>query len=95
MVHDHSSKQNQRAKLGKIKNQKTWIHAIQKLGFLVEPGKGSHFVARNTLYPKSDYRSLIVVIQHDIRKDVSESIFKELVKKGVSENDIFDALGLD
>lgn len=83
-----------KTKLMHIKRQKGWIKALESLGYVVEPGKGSHYVARNRNFDRSDYRSLVLTIQKDIRKDVNESMFKELIKKGISEDEILRALGL-
>lgn len=80
-----------KTKLVQIKRQKEWIKALESLGYIVESGKGSHYVARNRNFDRSDYRSLVLTIQKDIRKDVNESMFKELIKKGLSENDILKA----
>jgi predicted RNA binding protein YcfA (HicA-like mRNA interferase family) len=93
MFDSESSHPELKPKLASVKRQSEWIKVTQKLGFIVEPGKGSHYVARNNKFPKSDCRSLIVTIQKEIRRDVSESIFKELMRKGVPEDDIWRALG--
>ncbi len=90
---DARKKEKVWSKILGIKKQSVWIRALEKLGCLVESGKGSHFVARNNQFPKNDYRSLIVTIQNNPRPDVNQSIYKELVRKGYKESEIISALG--
>ncbi len=82
--------------LGNIKRQIEWLQAAEKLGLTVTGGggKGSHWAIRNGKYPISDIRSLVATVQKGLHKKANEKIFKHLLDEGVSEDDIWKALGM-
>lgn len=82
------------ASLVRIKKQKQWIKAIERLGLEAIPSKGSHYTARRPGYELQDMNGLVVTIQYHVRKDVNEEIFKTLMKKGFKEDDIWKALDM-
>ena len=74
-----------------------WKKVAEKLELIwdEEHGKGSHAVIRDPKYPKPyDTRGLLATVQKNIYKEVNKSIFKNLVKKGINEDDIWKALGM-
>lgn len=81
--------------LPKIKKKKDWINAGVKLGLKVTQSKGgsSHYALRYPNYENWDIRGLVATIFDPVRKDMSESIFKQLLDKGYQEDDIWKALG--
>jgi len=76
--------------------QKNWESAADRLGlsFSYCYGKGSHAVIRDPQYPDpADIRGLIVTVQKNLYKQANRSIFKKLIDWGISEDDIWKALG--
>lgn len=75
--------------LEKIK-QKDWARAGRRLGLEVSArgGKGSHLAIRRS----RDTTSLITTVQKDLSKQLNQTIFKQLLDSGISEDDIWKAL---
>ena len=77
--------------------QKDWIKVAQKKGLLILTGNsGSHYL--NIRDPKcpdpKDPRGLISTITPNCFKQANEQIFKRFMKYGLSEDEIWEALGL-
>lgn len=74
-----------------------WIHAADELGLNVTQPKGgsSHYAIRLPGFEKEDIKGLISNVHDKMRKDISEKVFKRLIKKGgCAEDDIWRALGM-
>ena len=83
-------------RLNNIK-QKDWIKLAKTKGLLVlVGGSGSHYVnIRNPKNPDpKDPRGLITTLTPNSYKQANEQIFKKFLKYGLSENEIWKALGL-
>ena len=77
--------------------QKHWIQLAQKKGLLILTGNsGSHYI--NIRDPKSpdpkDPRGLITTITPNCYKQANEQIFKKFLGYGLTEDEIWEALGL-
>lgn len=74
-----------------------WIRAGKKLRQVVVSesyGKGSHAVFLDANNPNPmDLKALIATIQMRVDKQVSQSIFKHIIKFGIPEDDVWKALG--
>jgi len=72
-----------------------WYNAGRRLGLTVSTsyGKGSHAVIRDPYYPDpADFRGHITNIQRHLYKKMNQTIFKQLLKFGIAEDDIWRAL---
>lgn len=72
-----------------------WESAGKRLKLVVskEGGKGSHCVIRDPAYPDpSDYRGLITTIPRNLYKELNQAIFKQVLRFGIPEDDIWKAL---
>ncbi len=74
-----------------------WERATRKLNLIWddEHGKGPHSVIRDPNFPNpSDTRGLIATVQKGLYYEANQSIFKNLRRKGIGEDDIWKALGM-
>ena len=80
--------------LGKIKKQRDWLLAAERLGLKVDGGggKGSHWAIRNGKYPNDNPKSLVATIQTNLFRQANQTIFKNLLDEGIAEDDIWRAL---
>lgn len=80
--------------LSNIKKKEIWIDAAKRLKLNITQPKGgsSHYAIRLPGYENYDVRGLISNVYDPVRKDISESIFKRLLDKGFTEDDIWRAL---
>lgn len=79
-------------------NQSDWIKAAKKLGLRVVYSKSgtSHTVTLrdpNNLID-DNLNSLITTLQVNLYKEANRSIFKRIIDFGVSEDDLWEALGM-
>jgi len=83
-------------KLCNIKKKEVWFKAVKKLGLNITQPKGgsSHYAIRLPHYENWDMKGFICNIYDPVRKDISEAIFKKLLKYGYKEDDIWKALGM-
>ena len=82
--------------LNNIKKKEIWIKAATNLGLRVTQPQGgtSHYAIRLPGYENWDIKGLISNVYDPVRKDISEAIFKELIKREFNEDDIWKALGM-
>lgn len=81
--------------LGNIKRDQEWLKAADKLGLRVCGGSKHPYTIRDPKMPEDNGKaSLIATIQSDLHKTINQKIFKEILKSGVSEEDIWKALGM-
>ncbi|MDO8579784.1 MAG: hypothetical protein Q7R72_02870, partial [bacterium] len=78
--------------------QKDWIKVAEKKNLLVVRGThGSHYI--NIRDPKlpdpKDVKGLITTITPNCFKQANEEIFKKFLKYGISEDEIWIALGFN
>jgi hypothetical protein len=84
-------------RLNNIKKSQEWINAAEALGLRIATSGGgtSHSTIRD---PKNldndDPKSLIATVQKNIYKQANHAIFKQLIKFGIPEEDIWKALRL-
>jgi hypothetical protein len=79
--------------LGNIKRLDQWLRAGEKLGLRVCRGTKHPSTFRNPKMPKDTGRaSLIAVIPNNLHKTMNQKIFKEILKFGIKEDDIWEAL---
>ena len=72
-----------------------WFTAARKLGFTVfeNEGRGSHAVVRRSDVPHDDPNSLVATLVKNMYRQASEKTFREFMRRGCSEDDIWRALG--
>lgn len=84
-------------RLPNLKKTAIWLRAAKKLGLVVTQSKGgtSHYALRLPNYEQNDIKGLVVVVyaHGTLRKDVNEKIFKAILNKGFTEDQIWEALG--
>ena len=83
------------ARLNNIKKPQEWINAAEALGLRIARSTGgtSHCTIRDPKNPNNDDpKSLIATIQKNLYKQVNQGIFKEFLKFGIPEDDIWKAL---
>jgi hypothetical protein len=81
-------------RLIQIKRVEEWIKACEKLGLRVCRGSKHPSTIRNPKMPNDDGKaSLITVVPNDLHKLINQTIFKELKRFGINEDDIWKALG--
>lgn len=74
-----------------------WRRCCDKLGLSVSisGGKGSHTIVRHPSYPDpSDTTGHITTIKDKLHKEANRTIFKQLLKFGIAEDNIWNALGM-
>ena len=84
-------------RLGNIKREEEWLSACKKLGLRICPGSKHSSTVRSSdpkLLNDTGKASLIAVIPTELHKIMNQKIFKELLKFGVKEDDIWKALNL-
>lgn len=94
MAEDRIKRKDLWQQLGNIKKKNVWIKAAEELGLNVTQPKGgsSHYALRLPDYENWDIKGHISNVYDPIRKDISEAVFKKLLDKGYSEDDIWRAL---
>lgn len=82
--------------LDSIKDRQQWFAAAERLGFDVTASRGgtSHAVIRVKGVPAEDPRGVVATVQAALYKQVNRAIFKNLLARGIAEDDLWRALGL-
>jgi len=81
--------------LGNIKRGEQWTKACEKLGFRVCIGTKHPSTIRDPKLPEDTGRaSLITTIPNNLHRLMNQVIFKEILKYGVFEDDIWRALDM-
>lgn len=79
--------------LGNIKKAERWLKAAEKLGLRICRGSKHPSTIRNPKMPDDDCRaSLVAVVPNNLHKVMNQIIFKEFLKFGIKEDDIWKAL---
>jgi hypothetical protein len=75
--------------------RKDWLVVATKLGFEVfeNEGRGSHAVVRRPDITHDDTDSLVATLVKTMYRQASEKTFREFMRRGCSEDDIWKALG--
>lgn len=80
--------------LGNIKKGEEWLKVADKLQLRICRGSKHPSTIRDPKLPEDNGKaSLIATIQSDLHKTINQKIFKELLKFGIPEDDIWKALG--
>lgn len=71
-----------------------WFTAARKLGFEVfeNEGRGSHAVVRMSDLPHDDPKGLVATLVKNMYRQASEKTFREFMRRGCSEDEIWKAL---
>ncbi|OHA90991.1 MAG: hypothetical protein A2832_01280 [Candidatus Zambryskibacteria bacterium RIFCSPHIGHO2_01_FULL_44_22b] len=82
-------------KLGNIKRAEEWLKAAETLNLRICGGGKHPYTIRDPKKPDDNGKgSLIAVIQTTLHKTINQKIFKEILKFGIPEEDIWRALDL-
>jgi hypothetical protein len=75
--------------------RKDWLAAAQRIGFEVfeNEGRGSHAVVRKPDLSHDDPNSLVATLVKNMYRQASEKTFREFMRHGCSEDEIWKALG--
>ena len=80
--------------LGNIKKVEQWLQVGERLNLRVCRGGKHPSTIRNPQMPNDNGRaSLITVIPNDLHRIMNQKIFKELLRFGIPEDEIWKALG--
>ncbi len=81
--------------LGNIKKVEQWLKACEVLGFRVCRGTKHPSTIRNPKFPQDTGRaSLITVVPNNLHRIMNQNIFKDILRFGVNEDDIWRALDM-
>ncbi|MEK7180074.1 MAG: hypothetical protein AAB706_01240 [Patescibacteria group bacterium] len=81
--------------LGNIKKPEQWLEAAERLELRVCRGSKHPSTIRDPKKPNDTGRaSLITVIPSHLHKMINQDIFKEILKFGIPEDDIWKALNM-
>lgn len=74
--------------------RKDWLAAAVRLGFEVfeNEGRGSHAVVRKPDLTHDDPDSLVATLVKTMYRQASEKTFREFMRRGCSEDSIWEAL---
>ncbi len=83
-------------RLGNIKKQEHWLKAAEKLGLRICLGSKHPSTVRDPKKTEDNGRgSLISVIPNDLHRIMNQSIFKEFLRFGIPEDELWDALDFE
>lgn len=83
-------------KLGNIKRVEQWLRVGEKVGLRVCRGTKHPCTLRDPKQPDNNGRgSLIAVIPNELHRIMNQKIFKEILRFGIEENSIWEALGTE
>ncbi|HEY4516681.1 MAG TPA: hypothetical protein VJG64_01940 [Candidatus Paceibacterota bacterium] len=72
-----------------------FIKAVQKVGFLVTNlSSGSHYAVRRPGFDPADFKGFVTTVYADMSKQMKMKIFKNLVRAGINEDELWRGLGL-
>jgi hypothetical protein len=97
MSEDRIKRKNLWIGLNNIKTSDEWIRAANKLGLRTSKSTGgtSHSTIRDpNNMNNDDPKSLIATVQRNLYKQSNQGIFKQIINFGISEDDIWKALGM-
>lgn len=81
--------------LGSIKKVEKWLQAGSRLGLRVCRGAKHPSTIRNPKMPDDNGKtSLITVVPNNLHKIMNQAIFKQILKFGIAEKEIWKALGM-
>lgn len=81
--------------LGNIKKVEQWLQVGERLNLRVCRGGKHPSTIRNPKMPDDNGRaSLITVIPNDLHRIMNQNIFKEFLRFGIPEDEIWKALGM-
>lgn len=81
--------------LGNIKKVEQWIQVGERLNLRICRGSKHPSTIRDPKLPEDNGKaSLITVIPNDLHRRINQQIFKELLRFGIAEDDIWKALGM-
>lgn len=81
--------------LGNIKKVEQWLKASGKLGLRVCRGSKHPSTIRNPNMPDDEGNaSLIATIPHNLHRVMNQIIFKEFLRFGIQEDDLWKALDM-
>lgn len=80
----------------KTKKLKTWFFLAERLGLIVTqpPGGTSHYCLRFKGYENSNPKGLVCTVYDGMSNVVRVKVFKEILKKGFQEDDVWRALDM-
>ncbi len=82
-------------RLGNIKREEQWLRAAERLDLRICHGTKHPSTIRDPKMPDDTGRaSLITVVPHELNKWLNEKIFKEFLKFGAKEDDLWKALDM-
>jgi len=75
--------------------RENWLAAATRLGFEIfeNEGRGSHAVVRKPNLPHDHPDSLVATLVKNMYRQASEKTFREFMRRGCLEDDIWKALG--
>lgn len=81
--------------LGNVKKGEDWLRMGEILGLRICRGSKHPATIRDPRLPDDNGRaSLIATIQSHLNKGMNQAIFKEILRFGIDEDEIWKALGM-
>lgn len=81
--------------LGNIKKVEQWLQVGERLSLRVCRGGKHPSTIRNPKMPDDNGRaSLVTVIPNDLHRIMNQKIFKEFLRFGIAEDEIWKVLGM-